>query len=226
MNITGYQGNFIPSVPAVIAAGAQDSSVIKCNGFNLAGLMLPSVFTGTALTFFVGDSEDGFQASGQINFTGTTTDGDTIEINGVEITFVDADPGDYEVLIGGTAAETASNLQDFLDATEDVDLLACTYVRSGAVIMVTAVVHGTDGNAYTFTKSSTGITLTPAGGTLSGGGFRQLYDSSNAAVSMTVAQGRAYAVNPANFYALQYLKIRSGSVELAARTIIAQLKGL
>jgi hypothetical protein len=58
------------------------------------------------------------------------------------------------------------------------------------------------------------------------GTYVPLYDSSNALVSMTVAQGRAYAVDPKNFQGIQYLKIKSGSSEAAARTIVCQLKGL
>lgn len=223
--VTGYQGYANFSENVVIEQGEQESSPINCGGFVLAGVILPSVFTGTGLTFMVGDSLDGFQASGQIAFGGTTSDGDTLEINGVELTFVDADPSDFEVLIGATAEETAANLQAFLDATEDEDLLACTYETNGAVTIVTAVVYGTDGNAYTFVKSSTDITLSPAGGTLSGGGFRPLYDAANSLVSMTVAAGRCYAIDPKNFHGVQFLKIKSGSAELSARTLVCSLKG-
>ncbi len=224
-NVTNYWGNFLPSKPVLIASGAQLSGVIDCGGMSLVGIILPSVFTGTTLTFEVGDSAEGYQSTGQAVFGGTTTDGDTIELNGVVITFVDEDPGAYEVLIGATAAETAANLQAFLDATEDADLLALTYVTSGATLMVTAVIHGVDGDAYTFDKDSTDITLTPSGGTLSGGGFRPLYTAANSQVSMTVAQGRTYAVDPVNFHGVPFLKIKSGSAELAARTVICSLRG-
>lgn len=226
MNFQGWLGNFIDNVSAVIAQGAQLSTAIPLKGFTLAGLRLPSIFTGTALTFFVGDSEDGYQARGQATFSGTCTDGDTLEINGFEITFVDTvtDPTS-EVEIGADADETLTNLMEFLDATEEPDLLECTYEREDLVLVVVAVEHGVAGNAFTFAKSSTDITLLPAGGTLAGGGFTQLYDSSNNAVSMTVAQNRAYAVNPALFQGVTWLQIRSGSTELAQRTIICTLKG-
>ncbi len=223
--ITGYQGYFNPQQNVVIAQGAQISEAFSCGGFVLSGILLPNVFTGTALTFLVGNSLDGFQADGQIVFGGVTTDGDTIEINGTELTFVDATPGALEVLIGATAAETASNLYDVLVASLDAGIVACTYSLAGAVVIVTAVVHGVDGNAYTFSKSSTDITLTPSGGFLAGGGFRPLYDASNSLVSMTVAQSRCYAVDPKNFQGVLFLQIKSGSAELAQRTITCLLKG-
>lgn len=224
--VTGYQGYFNPGIETVIAQGAQESAPINTGGMVLAGIILPSVFTGTALTFTVGDSADGYQARGQITFTGVPADADTVEINGVTITFVEEDPGDNEVLIGDTAAETAANLQTFLDDTEDEDLLACTYETSGAVVQVVAVEHGTAGNAFTFDKSGANISVVPSGGTLAGGGFRALYDASNALVSMTVAQNRAYAVDPKNFQGVYFLKVKSGSAEVAARTLILSLKGI
>lgn len=224
--VTGYQGFFNPGSIASIASGAQESSVINCGGMVLTGLMIPQVFTGTALTFEMGDSVDGFQAQGQIAFGGTTADADTLTIKGVVITFKNTvTVPASQVLIGASAAETAANLQAFLAATVNADLLLLTYVTVGAVTLVKAKVHGTAGNAYSFAKSSSDITLTPSGGVLAGGGFQPLYDASNSLVSMTVAQGRAYAVDPKNFQGVQFLKLKSGSSELAARSIVCTLKG-
>ncbi len=224
--ITGYQGYFNPSQVVTIPAGESVSETIPTGGMVLAGLILPSLLTGTALTFLVGDALEGYQATGQAVFGGTTTDGDTITLNGVEITFVDLDPEDNEVLIGATAAETVANLQAFLDATEDEDLLALTYESAGDLLLVTAIEHGVAGNAIEFAKNSTDITLTPSGGFLTGGGFRPLYDASNAQVSMTVTAGRAYAVDPKNFQGVVFLQLKSGSTEVSQRTIICSLKGL
>lgn len=224
--INGYWANFLPSVQALILAGETESAPVKANGFALVGMSIPSVFTGTSVSFLVGDSEDGFQASGQVTFTGTTTDGDTLEINGIEITFVDEDPEDNEVVIGDDAEGTADNLMAFLADTDDEDLLACTYQQFGAVILVTAVEHGTDGNAFTFAESSSNITIVPSGGFLSGGGFRPLYNASNTLISMTVGAGRDYAVDPDNFRSLYYFKVKSGSTEVANRVVLCSLKGL
>lgn len=113
--VSGYAGSFIPAVSMSIANGAQSSSAIDLKGFVLAGIKLPAVFTGTALTFEVSDAIDGT--------------------------------------------------------------------------------------------------------------FQPLYDASNALVSMTVAQGRWYAVDPANFQGVQFLKIKSGSAEGGARTLTVSLRG-
>lgn len=225
--VTGYSGFFNPAQQVEIAAGGTESDPINTGGMCLTGIILPSLFTGTALTFLVGDSLDGFQATGQAVFGGTCTDGDTLTVNGFVMSFVDTvvDP-ETEIEIGGTAEETLDNLIAFLDATADEDLLACTYAKFGTnLLFVQAVEHGTGGNAFTFAKSSSNITLTPSGGTLTGGGFRALYNASNAQVSMTVAAGRAYAVDPANFQGVSYLKLKSGTTETATRNIVCSLKG-
>ncbi len=53
MNKSGYAGNFQAAVPVTIANGAQNSSVIELNGFQLAGIQMPAAFTGTTITFLV-----------------------------------------------------------------------------------------------------------------------------------------------------------------------------
>ncbi len=223
--VTGYQGFFNPSQAVSIAASGTDSEVINCGGFVLTGISLPTLFTGTALSFLVGDTTDGFQATGSILFADKPTNGDTLTINDTVITFVDATPTGNEVLIGADGPTSAALLQTFLAASLDAGLAACTYATNGALTIVTAIVHGTAGNAYTFAKSASVLTLTPSGGTLGGGGFRPLYNSSNSLVSMTVGAGRCYAVDPANFQGVRYLKIKSGSSETAARSLICSLKG-
>lgn len=225
--VTGYQGFFNPGQSVAIAQGGTISGVINCGGMCLTGVILPNVFTGTALTFQVGDDAAGYQATGQIVFSGTTSNNDTITINSTVITFKTVvTDATTQVLIGGTSAETAANLYAFLIASLTAALLLCTYsyTAAGTSLLVTAVVHGTAGNAYTFAKSSADITLTPSGGVLSGGGFRPLYNSSGQ-VSYTVAQGRSYAIDPKDFQGIPFLKLVSGSAELAPRTIICTLKG-
>lgn len=223
--ITGYQGYFNPGQSVPIAQGAQISSAFNCGGMVVAGIVMPNVFTGTALTFLMGDSIDGYAADGQIIFDTNPANLDTLTLNGVVITFVTGTPSGSQVQIGGSATLTMAALQAFLNATVDASLLALTYASSGTAMVVAAVAHGVAGNAIVFDKSSSHMTLTPSGGVLSGGGFRPLYDASNALVSMTVAQGRAYAVDPKNFQGVQFLQIKSGSAELAPRTLICTLKG-
>lgn len=223
-NVTGYQGNFLPSVALSIALGATESDAHNLAGFSLTGLILPPLFTGTALTFLVADSIDGFQAQAEIVFTGIPANGNTVVINGTTITFVTGTPSGNQVQIGASAALTAAALQTFLAASTDANLILSTYSTTDTVTTLTAVLHGTAGNSYTLTKVGANISVSAA--TFSGGGFRPLYDSANAAVAMTVAAGRCYAVDPANFQGVPFLKIKSGTTETAARTIIATLKGI
>lgn len=226
MNFNGWQGNFLPNISLSIAAGATESSPLDTKGMALVGFILPSIFTGTALSFLCGDSEDGFQANGEILFGTNPAAADTLTLNGVVLTFVAATPGDDEILVGAAKEDTMANLQAFLDDTDDDDLLALTYSSVGALMTVTAKIHGTDGNAYTFAKSSSHITLSPSGGTLTGGGFRPLYNSSNAAISLTVAAGRAYGLDPAVYQSIQWLVLKSGTSEANDRTILVSVKGL
>jgi len=57
------------------------------------------------------------------------------------------------------------------------------------------------------------------------GTYQPLYDSSNTLISYTVAQGRTYAIDPKNFQGVQFLKVKSGTAEGAARTVVLSLKG-
>lgn len=92
---------------------------------------------------------------------------DTLTVNGTAITFVAASPTGSQVLVGPTAAATAANLQTFLAASADTNILEATYATSGLITTVTAAEPGTDGNSFTLAKSSSHITLSDS--TLLGG---------------------------------------------------------
>lgn len=71
------------------------------------------------------------------------------------------------------------------------------------------------GTALTFTVCDTlAGTYVPLKSTISG-----------TALSYTVAVSGFYAIDPKDFQGVQYLKIKSGSAEGAARTLICALKG-
>lgn len=71
------------------------------------------------------------------------------------------------------------------------------------------------GTAITFEMAATLTgTYVPVKSTISG-----------TALSYTVAQGAYYAIDPKDFSGVQFLKIKSGSAEGAARTLILSLKG-
>lgn len=50
--------------------------------------------------------------------------------------------------------------------------------------------------------------------------------TSGTALSYTVTTSSFYAIDPTPFQGIQYLKIKSGSAESAARTLVVSLKGL
>lgn len=109
----------------------------------------------------------GTAASGTITLTGNPAANDTVTVGGTAITFVSANPTGNQVLLGTTAAQTAANLQAFLQASADVNISKCKYSTTLGVVSVTYASVGTAGNSFTLAKSSTNITL--SGATLSGG---------------------------------------------------------
>lgn len=73
-NISGYLGNFNPSVSATIANGQQSSSVVKTAGTCPVGIQIPAAFTGTSITFEVCDTLGGtylplYNSAGQVSYT-------------------------------------------------------------------------------------------------------------------------------------------------------------
>lgn len=72
----------------------------------------------------------------------------------------------------------------------------------------------------------TGTALTFEVCDTAGGTFVPLKSTtSGTALSYTVAQGTYAAIDPKDFYGVQFLKIKSGSAEGGARTLIVSLKG-
>lgn len=70
------------------------------------------------------------------------------------------------------------------------------------------------GTALTFEASLDGITYVPVKNTTSG-----------TPLSYTVTTSSFYAIDPKDFHGINFLKIKSGSAEGAARTLYASLKG-
>lgn len=71
----------------------------------------------------------------------------------------------------------------------------------------------------------TGTSITFQAATASGGTYVDVYNSSGQ-LSYTVAASRYVAIDPKDFQGIAFLKIKSGSSETAARTLICSLKGL
>lgn len=125
---------------------------------------------------------------------------DTFTINGIEFTFVAADPeqDDNEVLLGATNAETAINVAEAINACDDA--IVSDHVRayvSGAsswVVKLQAKYDGPQGNAITLASSEvtelavSGARLT--GGTEASSGGAQ----ATGTVTITGADGGNYTV--------------------------------
>lgn len=109
----------------------------------------------------------GTAASGTITFSGVPANNDTVTIGGTVVTFVTGVPAGSQVQIGGTAAQTAANLQSFLQASADVNISKCKYSTTLGVVTVTYASVGTTGNSFTLAKTSTNIAVSAA--TLTGG---------------------------------------------------------
>lgn len=70
------------------------------------------------------------------------------------------------------------------------------------------------GTALTFEASVDNISFFPVKSTTGG-----------TTLTYTVAQGNYYAIDPKDFQGINFLKIKSGSAEGAARTLVVSLKG-
>lgn len=125
---------------------------------------------------------DYVHATGSIQLTGLPLDGETIVIGSTEFTYTfktALTPAAYEVLIGATAAETASNLNDAI--TQAADQEDVTYgdgtdqnrhVTTDLVtdtITLNALAEGVAGNSTVLTSAATNVTLTALTGGLDGG---------------------------------------------------------
>lgn len=72
----------------------------------------------------------------------------------------------------------------------------------------------------------TGVKVTFEAALTVGGAYQPVVDKTGAPISYTVAQGDYVAVDPSDFYGIQFLKIVSGTAEAAARSITCSMKGL
>ncbi len=92
---------------------------------------------------------------------------DTITVNGILLTFVASGASGYQILVGSTSDDTAANLNTYLSASTDPEILEATYAVTTNEIDITYRSIGTQGNSYTLAKSSSHISL--SGATLAGG---------------------------------------------------------
>lgn len=120
------------------------------------------------------------RASGTIT-VGTAAAGDTVVVQGITYTLRASVPtsGGREVLIGGTANDTAANLAKVINDAERArangPLVKATAATN--VVTVQAVAKGTGGNAYTLAE--TGSSFTISGANLAGGDANGGFTSSD-----------------------------------------------
>lgn len=105
-------------------------------------------------------SSGGTAATGSITFGANPSNGDTVTLNGVVVTF------GTDVTIGVDVVETLSNLETYLNGSADASLAVATYSSDGVDdLTITYDEVGTVGNSFTLAASA----ATVSGATLSGG---------------------------------------------------------
>lgn len=125
----------------------------------------------------------GVKATGTITFsTGAPSADDTVTINGVTYTFKASPASEYEVAVGSTFTEAATNLMAKIAQSVDPRILTADYSRAAGVITVTYESYGTIGNSFTLAKSGDNIAV--SGATLASGA-----DSTGAKVNVPNAVG-------------------------------------
>lgn len=125
------------------------------------------VWNGSQFVISSSTTGAGVAALGTVTFSAAPAANDTVTINGLTITFVAASPTGNQVLIGSSAATSATNLHTFLQASTNADLTVLNFSVSGDVVTIASNSVGTAGNSIAIAKSSTAIAV--SGATLSGG---------------------------------------------------------
>lgn len=167
----------IPGASLHLAADDQRMQKIQFTdvGANASGTIVytsaPSDGDRVTIGSTIYEFDAGALASGIISYSGNPADGDQVTIGGYSYRFANdittITGGQVGIQIAGTADDTFANLSS---AINSIDSTVSAVQNAGAdTVKITARVSGPLGDTITFTKSSTVITLTPAGGKLSGG---------------------------------------------------------
>lgn len=110
----------------------------------------------------------GTRATGSLTVGVNPSAAETISVNGVVLTFVAGASTATNVHIGATAADTAENLSQVLNASVNALLTVATYTAAAGMVSITYDVDGIVGNTYTLADSSGG-NVTRSASTLTGG---------------------------------------------------------
>jgi hypothetical protein len=124
---------------------------------------LVAIMPGATLT-----ETGGTKASGTLTITATMpTNGQTVIVNGVTITFKTVPVTAYDVLIGASATAQATSLVAALNALTDPAIAIAQYTNAAGVVTVTYNITGAEGNAFTLAAGT--YVATVSGATLTGG---------------------------------------------------------
>lgn len=200
--------DFKPSVQTFsLATGGTSEILVEANSLRSSIIIQPQ--TEVSLVNF--GATAGTQATGTLTVGSVPLAAVTIAINGVTFTFVAANPGAAEFLIGADKDETAANMASQLNASVNASISVATYSVSGAVVTITYDAGGVDGNAYTLANSSGAGAVTRSAATLTGG-------------SDTIGNGISLAsLTPYTFNAAEFPQIKEDiyivSATGAAKTV-------
>lgn len=109
----------------------------------------------------------GAAATGTITIASNPSDGDTVTVNGVVVTFKTSGATGNQVNIGASAGATATALAAFLNAASHAALSVATYAANASAVSVTYDVKGVAGNAFTLAAGQASVTV--SGAKLTGG---------------------------------------------------------
>jgi predicted secreted protein len=108
------------------------------------------------------------KATGTVTFDDNPANGETIELNGVQWTFVTSGASGEETNIGGTLGDTLDQLVIDLNVSVDADLAVATYTGDSIdTLTIEYDTVGVIGNAYTLVEETAEVVLSAA--TLTGG---------------------------------------------------------
>ena len=145
------QGTAIPTIVNSLAtsrlqyvmfANPANQYLVACDGSTG-----PWAFDGTSWSqpqIYVGN------AQGSITWSENMIPGETINLNGTEITFVSSITSGYQVLIQPTLSQTLTALQNFLSTSSDSNLAQCTYTTAlNTILQIHFTTSGISGNSFT-----------------------------------------------------------------------------
>lgn len=139
------------------------------------GSLLGFIITNPGQDYSAGDTitfhdTGGGVATGSFEALGNPTNGEHININGVEIKFRETDevPAYHEVPLGNTAALSLQSLAIYLNSSTEANFINATYSYDDTHLYVTYKTPGADGNTFTIDQGTT--PWPESGPTLTGGG--------------------------------------------------------